>query len=1134
MHVAHSAVVPAGATVLVGRHLVMESPNPLGLDFSSSWRIEHSALSRKQLRLTLPTGAHGVRVATVLTNKPSYVQNQAGPPEVLETDQAFAVKADGVLWLWGNPSHNPPYRHPIKIRVADAPPHVLPNDVAAAAPRVVGEWQVMLGRQFIKYEDVTVQQELESALIVRGEPTARVKVRGIEYIVQPVSGGGVRDFQQVQLKDKTKVRSVRRVEIEIASASSSSSSSNRAQHPEPPVASCLSGAILEGACNAGSSTADAKAVDSAGAKRRPPTHDAGALPKRTKQQQHPTHDEAPREAPRANAAPVTSADASGVSADDFMAIDDEAEAANHQTSRLAKAQKAPRAAAIRPKAAKKTSGAVCAPAASSSTTPSFSSTASIRLSSTALSSADAKHFEESRRISSTNSSRLEMALIDSHERSDGTIDLFGVDAAGASALLRVTGFRNFMYVQLSGGGRVGGTRGGTGGASASSAEGSVVEELEPHTTSTAKAIEDEGTATVPMTEEPLPEVLTCLRSVFRALKPCRLLLHAVSPVCKVWRQVAREVIADSVKAEVLDGLGGGAGSGGAGGSDEGDAPALEIEMVQRTPLLAYYGETLASVGRSTDGAAPGAMPGSDRSVPMLRVTYAARLKPKELLIALKKAAAAPALRGLLCTTPNGEVVSHETGLAPAGTSALLRRFAIEHSLAGGAWLVASGVRPLSIPGMRCARSFTCRHDAVDGKAPDILEPAANAEQWTALPPLTLLTVRVATTLGYTEPQWEAREATTSSGSADGVRMIACELRCAGGPSNGGDGGGKDGGRTHGGGKNGSSNTSIVLAVDPDMAAGDAAGRLSLAPIGESLPQIELRCFDDERALLAAFEKLVVEECDPDVLVTYDARALGLVIERHAELSTKGGGGGGGGGGGASRGAKSKAKGGSGAAMQLGREEGVGTRVVSVVTYSKAWASRPGARQQTSENLETHEVTGLGGRFSLDLLRALVCHQGHKLTTYSFGQAVEAVLGGEGGEGADAIEGVDIVEVNEAEAAASAEAEAEAELILPSVLAAAPTARVARHLAAQGRLLHRVAHKLKTLEETIEMARITGLPLRTIANQAQMVRTENLLLKAARSQGYVLPLSAGITPVPTALRWTSSEMVFDTRAYNHWP
>ena len=41
---------------------------------------------------------------------------------------------------------------------------------------------------------------------------------------------------------------------------------------------------------------------------------------------------------------------------------------------------------------------------------------------------------------------------------------------------------------------------------------------------------------------------------------------------------------------------------------------------------------------------------------------------------------------------------------------------------------------------------------------------------------------------------------------------------------------------------------------------------------------------------------------------------------------------------------------------------------------QAWASRAGARQQTSENLETHEVTNLAGRFSLDLLRALVCHQ----------------------------------------------------------------------------------------------------------------------------------------------------------------
>ena len=59
------------------------------------------------------------------------------------------------------------------------------------------------------------------------------------------------------------------------------------------------------------------------------------------------------------------------------------------------------------------------------------------------------------------------------------------------------------------------------------------------------------------------------------------------------------------------------------------------------------------------------------------------------------------------------------------------------------------------------------------------------------------------------------------------------------------------------------------------------------------------------------------------------------------------------------------------------------------------------------------MVGLGGRFSLDILRTLVCHTTHKLTTYSFGQAVEAVLNDE------------------------------TELILPSVLASLSAARALR-------------------------------------------------------------------------------------------
>ena len=100
-----------------------------------------------------------------------------------------------------------------------------------------------------------------------------------------------------------------------------------------------------------------------------------------------------------------------------------------------------------------------------------------------------------------------------------------------------------------------------------------------------------------------------------------------------------------------------------------------------------------------------------------------------------------------------------------------------------------------------------------------------------------------------------------------------------------------------------------------------------------------------------------------------------------------------------------------------------TKVVSVTTYTKAYVSR-GGRQQ-SENIETHEVTDCSGRFTLDVLRALVVHQTHKLTSYSFEQAVQAVL-------------------NE-----------ETEELLPQVLAAAPLERAALHAAQRARLVTRM-------------------------------------------------------------------------------
>ncbi len=63
-----------------------------------------------------------------------------------------------------------------------------------------------------------------------------------------------------------------------------------------------------------------------------------------------------------------------------------------------------------------------------------------------------------------------------------------------------------------------------------------------------------------------------------------------------------------------------------------------------------------------------------------------------------------------------------------------------------------------------------------------------------------------------------------------------------------------------------------------------------------------------------------------------------------------------------------------------------------------------------------------------------------------------------------------------------------------------------------------------------MARLTGLSLRTIANQAQMIRTENLLLKAAKTLQIALPLGL----LPREVAWSSAQMIDDALAYQHWP
>ena len=89
---------------------------------------------------------------------------------------------------------------------------------------------------------------------------------------------------------------------------------------------------------------------------------------------------------------------------------------------------------------------------------------------------------------------------------------------------------------------------------------------------------------------------------------------------------------------------------------------------------------------------------------------------------------------------------------------------------------------------RCSAEYECDHSALRGHAPDILASEPPPEEWTRLPALSLMSVRVVTALGHAEPQWEAaRGEKKTAAVADGVRLVACNVsRCrrlatAGGP-----------------------------------------------------------------------------------------------------------------------------------------------------------------------------------------------------------------------------------------------------------------------------------------------------------------------------------------------------------------
>ncbi|CAI5973996.1 unnamed protein product [Closterium sp. NIES-65] len=276
---------------------------------------------------------------------------------------------------------------------------------------------------------------------------------------------------------------------------------------------------------------------------------------------------------------------------------------------------------------------------------------------------------------------------------------------------------------------------------------------------------------------------------------------------------------------------------------------------------------------------------------------------------------------------------------------------------------------------------------------------------------------------------------------------------------------------------------------------------------------EVRVYRSEREMLKQWRRFFVFELDPDVVVVFQARdswqvlkerwaALGLGDldvgrrgdgeeeeegetgeEREAEgtgvhratARAEEEGQGGRAGGGKRRASKGSGPGGGGRGGENEKQRGRGLVVRGVVTYGKQWV-RQQLRMSATSNQETFQVR-VEGRCMLDLLRAILTSQA--LSTFSLHESCQVFVG------------------------------RPLELLSPACIAAmwggglGGRPRLLRYAAEYAKVVHLLLQSQRTLVETVEMARVTGLLLSDVQYRAQMARVHSLLLRTAGPHGWLL-------------------------------
>ncbi|KAH7314892.1 hypothetical protein KP509_21G026000 [Ceratopteris richardii] len=212
----------------------------------------------------------------------------------------------------------------------------------------------------------------------------------------------------------------------------------------------------------------------------------------------------------------------------------------------------------------------------------------------------------------------------------------------------------------------------------------------------------------------------------------------------------------------------------------------------------------------------------------------------------------------------------------------------------------------------------------------------------------------------------------------------------------------------------------------------------------------IQIFQNERAMLQAWQDFIREEVDPDIICVYQLKdSIRYLVERFRVLKL--------------------------GVLDISRRKGRATDVKSVVSYGKQWVKQQ-ARMTATSNQEVFRAI-VEGRIVIDVLRVVLV--AYNLSTFTLAECCQVFLG----KTKEVLNSIMVAEIWRGKFGG--------------------IYRLIEYSLNETKVIWELMQTLQIIPELIEMARVTGLSVSDALYKAQMVRIQSLLLRSGLREHWLL-------------------------------